>query len=329
MEYIKYFLNNIFPLLVFIHGLIGNTFGLILMLRKELKMIGPAKMYQYLFIIGLINLLQTFKLYLDSFGINLATLSDLSCRFYAFYKFIIASILPMILVYISIERYISIKYTHKRFILRNETNQFFYFIGLICFNLILCSWVTFHFDLIDKRNSTIKDKFITNISVSNNFECVLNKKIWTWALIWALVGKLIPNLLIILFTILLLKTIFKSRQRVITNYTFNQNETFRRDVKFAFTSLLLNIIFILLNVPLTIIYYTNSIKDPNLFLFLMNLNNLSFSIDFYLIFLTNSLFREQFLLIFCKCFIKQKSKHKFYFNCCCSNRYKFLIETYF
>lgn len=104
MEYIKYFLNNIFPLLVFIHGLIGNTFGLILMLRKELKMIGPAKMYQYLFIIGLINLLQTFKLYLDSFGINLATLSDLSCRFYAFYKFIIASILPMILVYISIER---------------------------------------------------------------------------------------------------------------------------------------------------------------------------------------------------------------------------------
>ena len=82
MDNFKYFLNNIFPLIIIITGLIGNSFGLIVMHKKRLKMIGPAKMYKYLFVIGLINILQPFKIYLNSFGINLATLSDLSCRLF-------------------------------------------------------------------------------------------------------------------------------------------------------------------------------------------------------------------------------------------------------
>lgn len=214
--------------------------------KKRLKMIGPAKMYKYLFVIGLINILQPFKLYLNSLGINLATLSDLSCRLFVFYTFSISPIAPMILVYISIERYIS-------------------------------------------------------------------------------------NLLMVIFTLLLISTIFSSRRRVITNYTFRQNETFRRDVKFAFSSLILNIIFILLNLPSTIMYFVGGggSKYPNLFLFLVNINNLGYSIDFFLIFIANSLFRQQFLFIFCKCLLlKQKSKHKYYFNCF-GSAYKFLFETYF
>ncbi len=331
MDNLKYFLNNIFPLVIIITGLVGNTFGLIVMRKKRLKMIGPAEMYKYLFVIGLINTLQPFKLYLNSFGINLATLSDLSCRLFVFYTFTISPIAPMILAYISIERYISIKYMHKRFILRNKANQLIYFIGLICINLILSSWAPFQFNLIDKRNSTTtKLKLITNISFNNNFECIIINKS-KWAIIWAFIGKFLPNLLMFVFTLLLISTIFNSRRRVITNYTFKQNETFRRDAKFAFSSLILNIIFILLNLPSTIMYFAGGggSKYPNLFLFLVNINNLGYSIDFFLIFIANSLFRKQFLFIFCKCLLlKQKSKHKYYFNCF-GSAYKFLFETYF
>jgi hypothetical protein len=95
----------------------------------------------------------------------------------------------MILVYISFERFISIKYPDKKFILNKNIYQYVYMIILVVFNLSINSWVPFDYGLVDKRNTT--NKFITNYNTNENFECV--SKSFKGPLLWTVYGKIIIN----------------------------------------------------------------------------------------------------------------------------------------
>ena len=295
----EYLLAKIFPVLIIILSLVGNILGLIVFIKKKLKLekIGPIIIYKYLFAYGLINSFMIIRLYLYGFGIYLETNSKLTCQLMVYYWYVTASILPMILVYISIERFISIKYPNKQSILNNKLNQHCFIIVLIVYNLIINSWIPFNCDhFIDKTNSTLL-KYILNYNSNDNFECLrANKNI---IYLTTLNTKIIPYSLMITFTILLIVSIFMSRNRVISNYTSIQNETFKKDVKFAFSSLSLNIIFILFNLPASVVLISGN-KYPFLFLIFLYLNLFSFSIYFYLLLIFNSLFRSEFFLFYSK-----------------------------
>jgi hypothetical protein len=313
------FANEILPVLMIILAIVGNLLGLIVLKKPNVNKIGPKHMYKYLLIFGLINSYMILIYYLRSFGIYFETMSLLTCRLSVFFGYITGPISLMILVYISIERYISIKYPSKKKILNTILNQHIYMIVLGVFNLLINSWVPFEYDLIDRRNST--NKFIRNYNSDDDFECTRKSD---HVIYLAIINtKLIPYSLMITFTILLIISIFKSRNRVISNYTNRQNETFQRDIKFAFTSLMLNIIFILFNLPVMI--FSMSTNYPILFKISLYLYYFSFSIHFYLLLIFNSIFRNEFLSHFSKC------KNK---NVVRSRRFKitkshhFLIETY-
>ena len=47
---INFFVNYLFPPIIFLLGLFGNTFGLIIIGRKKLDKIGPILIYKFLFI---------------------------------------------------------------------------------------------------------------------------------------------------------------------------------------------------------------------------------------------------------------------------------------
>jgi hypothetical protein len=316
---LELFANEILPVLIIILAIVGNLLGIIVLKKPNVNKIGPIIMYKYLLIFGIINSYMISIFYLHSFGINFETISLLTCRLTIFFGFITGPISLMILVYISIERYISIKYPSKKKILNKSLNQHIYMIVLVVFNLLINSWVPFDYDLIDKRNST--NKFIGNHNSDDDFECTRKSNNVIYLAI--LNTKLIPYSLMITFTILLIISIFKSRSRVISNYTNRQNETFQRDIKFAITSLSLNIIFIIFNLPIMIFSIFSNF--PILFKISLNLYYFSFSIHFYLLFIFNSIFRKEFLSHFSKC------KNK---NVVRSRRFKitkshhFLIETY-
>jgi hypothetical protein len=294
----EYLLAKIFPVLIIILSLVGNILGLVVLIKKKLKLekIGPIIIYKYLFAYGLINSYMIILLYLHGFEIYLETISKLTCQLMVYYWYVTASILPMILVYISIERFISIKYPNKRLILNKKMNQHCFIIILIVYNLIINSWIPFNCDLIDKRNSTLL-KYISNYNPNDNFECLrANTNI---IYLTTLNTKIIPYSLMITFTILLIVSIFMSRSRVISNYTSIQNETFKKDVKFAFSSLSLNIIFILFNLPASVVLISGN-KYHFLFLIFLYLYLFSFSIYFYLLLIFNSLFRSEFFLFYSK-----------------------------
>lgn len=293
----EYFVYYIFPLLTLSLCLIGNSFGYMVMKREKLFKIGPRNMYKYLFCTGLINSFLIIQFYLTGLDINISIISNIGCKLIAYYGYVVSSMSPMLLLYITIERFISIRYPSKKLFLRKQRTQLGYLVLLIIFNLLIYSWVPLKYSLIDKRNTT--NKLIQNYNVNNNLECVLEDL--SPFLVWIIGGKLIPNLMMITFTSLLIHTIFKSRRRVIANYTFNQNETYRKDLKFALTSLLLNLFFILLNLPVSFIYNLE-LSQPVLFLFFLYVYFLSFSLHFYFILFSNSLVRKEFLAIFnCNC----------------------------
>jgi hypothetical protein len=121
----KYFVYNIFPVVIITLSLVGNILGLIVFIKNKIKLknkIGPIIIYKYLFAYGLINSYMIILLYLHGFEIYLETIFKLTCQLTVYYWYATASISPMILVYISIERFISIKYPNKRLILNNKLN---------------------------------------------------------------------------------------------------------------------------------------------------------------------------------------------------------------
>jgi hypothetical protein len=281
-NFFDFFVINIFPIILIVMEIVGCIFGLLVLKKKKLKKIGPLHMYRCLFIVGIVNSPKVWQYYLHNFNIQFETSSVLACRLTSYYWYVTFPLSPMILVYISIERFFLIKYPDKRHILNKKINQYIYMLILVGFNLIINIWIPFDYDLVSIKNST-------------NLKCATQNKRGHFLIV--LNSNIIPYTLIIIFTILLIYSLFKSRSRVVSNYTNRPNTTFKRDIKFAFTSISLNAIFFLCNLPITFTLYY---PYPDLFLFFLYLHLLSFSINFYLLFIFNSLFRKQFLSFFIK-----------------------------
>ena len=98
-----------FALLIF--GLLGNLVGIILLRRKKLLKLATNQIYLSLFIMDSIYLIsQVFQDTADSLGLDLRIISDLSCKIYSFWNFAFGPVSSFLLIYISIERFIAIKY---------------------------------------------------------------------------------------------------------------------------------------------------------------------------------------------------------------------------
>ncbi len=67
--------------IILVLGLIGNTLGMLVVLRKRLKSIGPTHIYCYMFATDSAYLVQIIIAYLDNaFHMNLQTFSRFTCK---------------------------------------------------------------------------------------------------------------------------------------------------------------------------------------------------------------------------------------------------------
>ena len=99
----------------------------------------------------------------------------------------------------------------------------------------------------------------------------------------------------------LIASIFKARRRVGLNNSDRENRRKKQDIKIAFSLLSMNLLFILLNLPLNIgLLLPSKYFNIELYVFFSYVFNISSAINFYLILLTNSLFRSEFISLFKK-----------------------------
>jgi len=195
------------------------------------------------------------------------------------------AISPWLLVYISAEKFISIAFPTKRFLLKKTKSQIIFFILLCLFNIIYHINLPFSFDLITANNQTI---------------CYfINEKSQTIVSFMDLVNFfLLPFILMIIFSSLLIGSFFKSRKR--TNNRLRENKRLTKDIKFSITSLSMNLLFLILNLPIDIIEFLPLYNRNELYMIFWYIFNISSAVNFYLILLTNSLFRREFFSLFFK-----------------------------
>ena len=222
----------------------------------------------------------------NAFSYDPTVVSSIGCKMYNFFSYGLDALSPWCLVYISVEKFISISYPAKRFVLKRKNNQIIYLILLILFNFIYHSTVPFNIDLLDYDNITYcsfidyeSQSIISSMDIVN---CLLA-----------------PFLLMLIFSILLIVTIFKSRSRMNLNNTEREKKRLKKDIKIAISSILMNLLFLILISPLDLYlllpYYSDDVYYITSYIFYI-----SYAVNFYILFLTNSLFRKVFFLCFKK-----------------------------
>ncbi len=116
MDSFEYFVKYILPGLILGLGLFGNSLGFKVMERPKMLEIGPRNAYKYLFIMDTIYLLQLIVTNLQlSYQIDITLISNISCKLWWYINYSLANQSSMLLVYISIDRYIAIKVPALRF----------------------------------------------------------------------------------------------------------------------------------------------------------------------------------------------------------------------
>ncbi len=97
----NFFVYYVFPVVVMLMSMFGNTCGLIVMSKRKLKKIGPINIYRLLFLIDLIYSFMNMNFYLINFKINLTIYSAMSCKLLVFFGYSIAPISAMLQVIVS------------------------------------------------------------------------------------------------------------------------------------------------------------------------------------------------------------------------------------
>jgi hypothetical protein len=110
-------------------------------------------------------------------------------------------------------------------------------------------------------------------------------------------STLIPFILMFIFSILLIYTIFKSRLRILRLNSAVDRKKLRKDIKFAFTSILLNVTFCIINLPVCVANLLNDVSEYY-YKLLLYLFFISFCINYYILFTFNSVFRKELFLMF-------------------------------
>jgi hypothetical protein len=191
------------------------------------------------------------------------------------FKFCFRPISPYLLIYISIEKLISIKYPSETFFLRKKETQLIYFIGILAFNFVYYLPVAYVFK-IDYQNET-NLTLITNCKVNDfNFFTIIN--------FMDIVNRLVvPIVIMAVNTYFMVNSIHRLRQRVSDHFNLDNHNNFREKINILFSLIFMNISYIILELPLPIISFVILLEGDLYFSFLY-LGYLGYAINIFVIF---------------------------------------------
>ena len=207
----------------------------------------------------------------------------------------LGSTAPILLVYISIELFVSLTFHSKRSFLRNSKIQSIYFLVIIIYNFVFYSPMPVFYEIVSLPLSGINGTYNQSHEI-----CLIQKKsIAITVLYMDLANRVvIPFSLMFIFTILLIGRIFQSRNKF-SNKSKLIDKTMQRDIRFTITSILLNLIYLSLNLPVSVYLLMPGARlNSPLLYFLGYLIYFAYSLDFFLIYMTNSLVRAEFFKLF-------------------------------
>jgi hypothetical protein len=276
---------SFFPL-VFLIGLFGNIVSLLIYSKKRFQNTFFNVYFRFLNIVYLCSLSYIIIDFLNyQFGSNLETISVYSCKIVYYYFYILAPNGSWILVVVSLNSMLSVLYPTKFKSFRtNKRIQLAICIFLLVFNIFYYIEVPVLQKFIQEE-SFDKETNLTHMD-SN---CESNNIIYWMDLANS---TCVPSILMILFTTMTLTHLFKSRFKIS-----------KRDIKFALFCILLNISFLMFNLPIILYGLFNNylIMDEELSNLLYVVTVLPYYVKFtdvfYISLIVNISFRKEFIKI--------------------------------
>jgi len=283
---IIYFVQYLMAPIILLLGLIGNMLGFAVFARKPIRKIGPQIIYTFLFACDTLYLVCIIVNYLEfGFVYDITVVSKYICKLYWYVQFVSGPISPMLLCFISLEKVLSMKSPSRAFFLRRKDVQAFFLVTTVAFNAVFYLPISFAFH-VNAYNETLLCEGDPELFGIINYMDLANR-------------VALPFLFMIINSIFLLTSIHRMRQRIAENFRSNSNQNYRINISLMFSLFLLNIVYIFSALPISIVSIYLPISDIATIATLY-LNYLPYSINFYIIFSTNSLFRKEFMSIIFK-----------------------------
>ena len=282
---IEFFVRFLMVPVIITGGLIGNTFGFILVSSNTKQKNGLILMYKYLFFTNILNLAILLPNYLEGeFDFVLFSLNKYICRLYSYYNYVFEAVPLMLLVYISLERVISIKRPIYNSFFNLKLHQRIFLTAVIAVNSVYFLPILFSRSILqgdNKSNSTNKTK------------CVFSNGTRLTVTIIDMVNNLIPFILMLIFTVVLIIAIHRMRTRMLQTFKIQTNKILRKNIQLIVALVSMNLSYIIL-ILLTNIRSFLDLKGYK-YNFFLYLYYISYACNFYLLLATNGYFRNEFL----------------------------------
>ncbi len=272
--------------LIVLLGTVGNVLSLAVFSRKRFKNISVNFMFRIMCITDTLCLLQALQTVLFYAGIyNIRTQSELTCKLFPYLAYSLLPIKGWILVFIDFERYMSVKNPAKKLILQNSRIQVISIVYICVFNFLWYIPFMTNLNLFETRNKKLVCNQLKNVKkkVADTMD-ILN-------------SSLVPFSLMIMFTVLIVMEVYRSKNRIGTNLkNLCVVKKEQKCKKFTITLVLTNLAFIFFNIPFRINSFLYAFYHNKLLIAIFRFICYgSFAMPIFIYVVTNSLFRKELL----------------------------------
>lgn len=283
----------LFPLISLI-GVVANILAFIIFSRKKFQNTIFSIYFRFFIIFDTLSLMLPINKLLEmNFNIIIADISDSLCKFRYYYAYVSVPISGWTLVVISIDRFLSVSCSGRFHFRKKKGFHITMAFIILIFNLSYYIPNLFYY-IETKTNYSNETNLTIEYSKCQNPGFALE-------IMDLFQSTLVPFLLMIFFSSITIKSLFESRIRA------NLKNGHRKDIRFAITSISLNILFLVMNLPYFIVSILNqhtNIFENNFLLFkfiistTLGLLYSNAATVFFVNILVNRLFRNEFKKIF-------------------------------
>jgi hypothetical protein len=284
--------------LVIILGILGNALTLKIYSRPVLK---KATFGIYFRVASVADLLVSFYSitfllkYVFNYDLNVA--ADFICKTLDYTFYVAGPVSGHMLVLVALDRFLSVRFPRKFATLFKKKFQISIIAFIVTFNGLYYNGFLWNKQL----EETFSVDNITNETTTLLLVCQELPLLQTFYQMDVFNSALVPYFLMALFSALTILAILKSRTRINLSSQPSTGSVTRRDRKFALTSVALNTMFLLLNLPVLLLIAYGENIDPDLYNMMFYILNIiyfvNYAIGFYVQIVFNSIFRSEFFLI--------------------------------
>jgi hypothetical protein len=296
---------------IVIIGVLGNIIAFAVCSRSNLKSTVFSVYFRFIIVIDTLTLLLNTllqKFMSGEYNLKFYNISNDYCRLLKIIAWVLTVPSGWILVVISLDRYLSIAFPTRFRIRKKRLFQISVCIILVVKDFIYYGQIYFSF-----IQTTYSYDQSTNQSITASSKCQF---VSYDALYWMDVfnSTIIPGSLMLICTLMILKCLFDSKKNL-TNHNNtipNRSIMSKRQQKLALTALSVNLFFFILNIPIITynLYEYYVYIEPNqnnmIYSLIYLVYYLHYGSSFFINVTINSIFRQEFLALFCS-LVKRKS----------------------